>query len=233
MFARQNIGWLLVIALIMILLQGYIFALICTQDAQELHIALAEYDLCNIFRLCFVLLTLRLCITGCDRSGKSAYTYRRLQVSQRTIFLLQSAFNALAYWFLFTVQMLLMIAFSAIYSHLNPRMVNHMTLLLTSYRVSLFHLVLPLSDLVTWAANIVTILSLSLCAAVFPLRQRYGKISISAILMGLLACFYLWLQLYENSNMDISACIISMFGSVFLAGCGVGGVWTTEVEGYE
>lgn len=233
MFARQNIPWLLVISLVLILVQGYIFAGICAQAPQELHVALTEYDFNHVFLLCFVLLTIRLCITGCDRGGKSTYTYHRLRLSQRDIFLIQAAFNALAYWFYFTVQLLILLTFSAIYSHIHPQHINHMSLLLTAYRVPLFHLVLPLQDFVNWAGTVVTLLSISLCAAVFPLRQRYGKVSITAILMGLLTMFYLYLQVYENSYFDISASVLSMVGSVFLVCCAVGGVWTTEAEGYE
>ena len=76
----------------------------------------------------------------------------------------------------------------------------------------------------------VTLTALSLCVAVFPLRSRYGKVSISAILMGLLAVFYLYLQIYENTYFDISGSVISMIGSVCLVACAAGGVWATEEE---
>ena len=233
MLAQQNLRWLLLICAAMVLLQGWVFSGICMEDAQELHTALIDTNLNHIFLFCFLALTVRLCLTGCDRSGKSAYTYHRLHLSQREIYLIQAAFNALAYWFFFTVQLLAMLLFSAVYSCLRPQCINHMSLMQAAYRVPLFHLVLPLQDWINWAGNLVTLLGLSLCTAVFPLRSRYGKVSISAILMALVAVFYLYLQVYENNYFDVSGSVLSLFGSAVMIFCAVGGVWSTEADTYD
>lgn len=233
MFTRQNLKWLFAFSALMALMQSWFFAGICMEDAQELHTALINYELNHIFVFCFLFLTVRLCITGCDRSGKSVYTYHRLQLSQRQIYLIQAAFNLLAYWFFFTVQLIVLLVFAVIYSRIHPEYIGPMSLLLAIYRTPLFRLVLPLQDVFTWAGNVVTLTSLSLCNAVFPLRNRNGKVSICAILMILLTVFYLYLQIYENTYFDISASILSMIGSVFLVSCAVGGILTTEAEDYE
>ena len=233
MFARQNFPWLLGFSALSVLLQSWFFTGICMEGAQELHTALSHYESNHVFLFCFLLLTIRLCITGCDRVGKSVYTYRRLQISQTHSYLLQAACNLLVYWIFFTVQMLLMLAFAVIYSHIHPSQVNQMSLVQAIYRVPLFRLVLPLQDIITWAGNVGTLVSLSLCTAVFPLRNRYGKVSICAILMTMLALFYLFIQSYENTYFDISGSIMALTGSAFLSAGAVGGVWTTEVEDYE
>jgi len=233
MFARQNLGWLFAFCALSVLMQSWFFAGICMEQPQELHTALIHYESNHAFVFCFLFLTVRLCITGCDRSGKSVYTYHRLQVSQKEVFLLQAAFNLLAYWFFFTVQMILMLVFAIIYSHIYPEYIGPMSLVQAIYRVPLFRLVLPLQDLFTWAGNVGTLASLSLCTAVFPLRNRYGKVSISAIMMILLTVFYLYIQIYENTYFDISASILSLACSAFLVAGAVGGVWTTEGDNYE
>ncbi len=233
MFARQNLKWLFAFSALSVLMQSWFFAGICMEDAQELHTALRCYEMNHIFVFCFLFLTVRLCITGCDRSGKSIYTYNRLQVSQKQSYLIQAAYNLLAYWFFFTVQLILMLVFAISYSRIHPQYINQMSLVQTIYRVPLFRLMLPLQDVFTWAGNVVTLISLSLCTAVFPLRNRYGKVSISAILMILLAVFYLYLQIYENTYFDISPSVLSMIGCAFIVSGALGGVWTTEADDYE
>lgn len=233
MFARQNLGWLFACCGLSVLLQSWFFAGICMEQPQELHTALIHYESNHVFVFCFLFLTVRLCITGCDRSGKSVYTYNRLQISQNRIYLIQATCNLLAYWFFFTVQMILMLVFSVIYSRIHPEYVGPMSLVQAIYRVPLFRLVLPLQDVFTWLGNVVTLTALSLCIAVFPLRSRYGKVSISAILMGLLAAFYLYLQIYENTYFDPSGSVLSIVGSVCLVAGAVGGVWSTEEEYHE
>ena len=230
MFIRQNLAWLLAFSALSVLMQSWIFAGICMDDAQELHTALRCIEANHVFVFCFLFLTVRLCITGCDRGGKSVYTYNRLQITQTRIYLIQSASNLLAYWFFFTVQLLLMLAFAIVYSYIHPRHIGPMSLVQAIYRTPLFRLVLPLQDVFTWAGNVVTLVALSLCIAVFPLRNRYGKVSICAILMSLLAVFYLYLQIYENTYFDISGSVISMIGSVCMVACAAGGVWATEEE---
>lgn len=230
LFLKQSLSEVLALSTVLLIVQGYHFWGICSEGPEELHSALINYDLNHAFIFNFALLTVYLAKIGCDRSGKSVYTYNRLQISQKHIYLIQAACNLLAYWFFFTVQMILMLVFAVIYSRIHPDYIGPMSLVQAIYRTPLFRLVLPLQDVFTWLGNVVTLTALSLCVAVFPLRSRYGKVSISAILMGLLAVFYLYLQIYENTYFDISGSVISMIGSVCLVACAAGGVWATEEE---
>lgn len=230
LFLKQSLSTVLALSTVLLIVQGYHFWGICTEGPEELHTALINYDLNHAFIFNFALLTVYLAKIGCDRGGKSVYTYNRLQITQTRIYLIQSASNLLAYWFFFTVQLLLMLVFAIVYSHIHPEYIGPMSLVQAIYRTPLFRLVLPLQDVFTWAGNVVTLVALSLCIAVFPLRSRYGKVSICAILMSLLAVFYLDLQIYENTYFDISGSVISMIGSVCMVACAAGGVWATEEE---
>lgn len=169
-------------------------------------------DRCGVF-ICFaaafLLITALLSVYGCQFGSKTGYTVCRLRISEKYVFLYQSIYNLLVYSLLWSVQTVLCVFMLKIYMSQAPaELVGDQSVFMAFYRSTQLHALLPFSDGILWARNIILIVLLSVGAAEFPYLQRRGKKSATVIALALYTVA-LWKQ-------DISpvGCLVS---TVFVA----------------
>ena len=131
-----------------------------------------------VFAAAFVLLCVLLALPGCGYHSKTSYTVRRLSISERSVFYLQTAVNVVYLLALWAVEVLLCILLCRRYITAAPaEIVSELTEMLTFYRSPFLHALLPLADTIVWVRNIILLLILSASAAIFPYCQRRSKFS--------------------------------------------------------
>ena len=145
---------------------------------------LQQSGLFVVFGVAFVLLTLILCYNGSEFSGKQGYTLRRLRISERSVFLLQSSANALFYTLFWLCEIVIIRALMAIYLKSVPEEIyTDQMLMLSFYRNDYIGQIMPLSNLTILVRNIIWVLAMAVTSAFFPYMQRRRRIGFSVIIM--------------------------------------------------
>ena len=163
------------------------------------------------FALAFVLITVLLCLPGCEFRIKTGYTLRRLSVGDNAILLWQFLYNTLIYLLLGAVQTIFAYGLCQYYLAAAPQeMISNQTLFLTFYRSELLHTLLPLSDILLWVRNLLLALSLGLAAAMFPYKQRHGRYSGSIIALVAFGIVFFERRIGTFSHTAVVACICLM-----------------------
>lgn len=177
-----------------------------------------------IFAAAFLLITLLLCKTGCEKGARPSYTLRRLRISPQSTALWQTLTNVLAYLILLGAQIVLLHSFISQYTAIIPQSTNQ-TAFLAWYRSDFAHSLLPLDELTRTIRNICFLCALSTAVSLFSLRQRKGRFAISTVLWtgymlftfirpvgelttdiwgyflsAITVAYYIWVILVEESN---------------------------------
>lgn len=135
--------------------------------------------------IAFVLITAILCWNGCNIGSKSNYTLQRLQVKEKTIFIMQSIYNSFCYVLLLGAQIVVFLLQAGVYVTQSEHVTNQ-TVFLAFYRNDFMHSILPLEGAMRWITNILILLGCGMSAAVFTYLQRRGKVAWS--LFVVVAC---------------------------------------------
>ena len=134
------------------------------------------------FRVALVLITIVICLPGCEFKSNVSYTLRRLSISERATFFHQAAYNALVYLMLFGVQLALVFGLSQYYLSVVPEeCISNQTMFLAFYRNDFLHSLLPLEDIGLWIRNGLLVITFGLATAEYPYRQRRHKFSSTAL----------------------------------------------------
>ena len=131
----------------------------------------------------FVLMSIQLCGVGCEFGSKQGYTLRRLSVSEETVFAWQASFNALAYFVLWGMQLMLVLVMCSYGVEKLGALASNQTVFLAFYRNKFLHSLLPLDEWSRYLRNICMILALGTASAFFSYNQRRKKVGLSMIVM--------------------------------------------------
>lgn len=145
-----------------------------------------------IFSAALLLFTILLCLTGYETSSKQGYTLMRLSISEKQVFGLQALYNTLCYFLFWSMQLLIVFLLGFYFiKNASEEYVTNQTMFLAFYRNDFLHALLPYEDILVWAKNIVTFLSLGICSAGFTYAQRKGKRAFELlILLGSTILFF-------------------------------------------
>lgn len=152
-----------------------------------------------------------LCITeGEPRGVRTSYTWRRLLITPKRLFLLKTFFNFLCFLLLFAAQAGMGIWFCHRYSLQMPQESQSPQLVfLTFYRQELLHCVLPMAETMKWIRNLLLILTLSMTAAAdtsaIPQRNR---LLAGAVLYIMTVCWFITPAGIQAA--DVRLCIASI-----------------------
>ena len=201
LFARSSIYKVLLILLGMCIVEA-LFFYFELQEALEAYVAVGT-DMASLehifaraatnvfFRVALVLITIILCLPGCEFKSITGYTLRRLSISERATFFHQAAYNALVYIMLFAVQLAVALGLAQYYvTAVPPECISNQTLMLAFYRNNFLHSLLPLEDVGLWIRNGLLVLSFALAAAEYPYKQRRNKFSATALALGIYTIVY-------------------------------------------
>lgn len=189
-------------------------------DTYNLEMMIEGSRILWVFGVAFLLITICLCQTGCGFSSKTGYTLRRLSISERMVFVWQSLYNMICYSLLWCVQILIVFGLCNLYVNMAPEgYVTNQTIFLAFYRNDFLHSLLPMEDAGFWIKNILTVLSMGICSAHYPMAQRRGK-KIQEVML-LTACVFVFfvgeLGEYVSPAIVICCCMICVIYAVFQA----------------
>ena len=171
-----------------------------------------------IFAIALVILTVLLCLTGYETSSKQGYTLMRLSISEKQVFLLQAIYNALCYFLLWSIQLLIVFILGFYFIKNAPaEYVTNQTLFLAFYRNDFLHALLPFEDIAIWVKNIVTFLAFGICSAGFTYAQRKGKRGYELLLLLASAIFFFAAPLgeYQRTIFSIGTNIFCIVVTAF------------------
>lgn len=152
------------------------------QALEYAHLGLA-------FALAFLLLCALLCAAGCQGSGKLGYTLRRLRVSARAGFVCHWAHNSVYFFLLWFTQTGLMLGLCALHRRVTGVDYGPQAVLLASYRVELFHSLLPLADWGVYVCNSIMALALGAATAYFSAMERRGRRAVATVILAAVCVF--------------------------------------------
>ena len=162
------------------------------------------------FATAFIVITVLLSIYGCQFGSKTSYTLQRLSINEKYVFLYQSVYNSFVYILFWSAQTVLCILMLKNYTSQAPtEFIGEQSVLLAFYRSTRLHPLLPFSDIMLWARNIILLIALSLGAAEFPYIQRRGKKSVTVIALALYTVV-LWKQDISPLGSLISCILIAI-----------------------
>ena len=143
-----------------------------------------------VFAVWFVLFAAILVLPGCDFKSRSGYTFRRLQISEKAVFVCQSVYNLTAFVMLLCMQILTAYGLCMLYTHLAPAdMVSGHTVFLAFYRSDFLHSILPLQETVRWAYIVMALVSMAVCTAHFPFMNRRGSFGFTVVVNTVVVMF--------------------------------------------
>lgn len=150
-------------------------------DHRLLSIALAS---------AFIIVTLILCLTGCEFSDKQGYTLRRLNITEKKAFICQSLYGTAVYGIFFMLQGLLFYIFCLIYvnyakgnEYAFDGLISNQSVFLAFYRSKILHALIPMEDTLKYISNSVMICSMGVSTASFSYFMRRKKIPYETVLL--------------------------------------------------
>lgn len=172
LFARSTALWMLLVLVAMAAGEWLLFSAGLQSGAVTFDEAVEQSGMYWAFGAGFLGVTVLLCSPGCEAGSKVGYTLRRLSVSEKTVFLLQSGYAFLCYLLLWGVQLMVVLFCWNSYAEINPADVGGQTLFLSFYRSKQLLPLLPFDFVSLWIRNFVLMAGLSLTTAQLPFTQR-------------------------------------------------------------
>ena len=163
------------------------------------------------FRVGLILITVVLCLPGCQFKSSTSYTLQRLSVSERATFFHQAAYNTLIYFILVAVQLGVAFGLSQYYIRSVPaECISNQSVVLAFYRSNFLHSLMPFEDVGLWIRNGLIILSFGLASAEFPYRQRRHKFSSVATALGTYTVIYFDQSIGQLFHVIMTSIIVLM-----------------------
>lgn len=180
----------------------------------------------GFFGAAFLLVCIVLCLPGCGYGANCGYTLRRLRISERSVFVLQTVCNVMMLVLLWAAEVAVCLLLCRIYVTTVPAsLVSHQTAALAFYRDPFLHALLPLADITVWIRNGIMILVLALTAASFPYKQRRGRFASDIVSYAILTVIFFVRAIGDGFNT-----FITVFFGLILAAEAIYYVWFKNGE---
>lgn len=118
-----------------------------------------------------------ICYTGNGKNSVTTYTYNRLRVSQKSLFIWDAVSNCLCFAILYCAETVSLFLDAVLYMKKEGYTMNQQIILMAFYRKSFLHGFLPLDDTVVWIKNGIVILCVAVVCAFASQQFRWGKTS--------------------------------------------------------
>lgn len=171
------------------------------------------------FAAAFFLLCALLCSTGCQGSGKLGYTLARLRVSTWGAFVCHWLHNSVYFFLLWFAQTGIMLGLCALHRRVTGVDYGPQAVLLASYRVELFHSLLPLADWGVYVCNCIMALALGAATAYFSAMERRGSRAVAAVILAVVCVFA-----FKRGMGSSGSAIMGIFSVAMTAWCAVRGM---------
>lgn len=170
-----------------------------------LEAVLESSNIAWISWLFMVLITIVLCINGCERGSRQGYTLRRLSIPESAVVLWQCVCNICCYLLFWAVQTVTAFGLCRWYV-VKMGIGSNQTIFLAFYRSTFLHNLLPLDETGLWVRNVLLLIAFGMASAYFSYRQRRGKFA--AELIALFWGFILW------CSRDLGGVIMDVFAMI-------------------
>ncbi len=181
------------------------------------------------FGAAFLFICIVLCLPGCGYGSVCGYTMRRLNISERAVFVMQALYNAMVFVILWAAEVLICLLLCHIYvTSADPSLVSHQTVGLAFYRNNFLHSLLPMADITVWIRNSIMLAVLALAAASFPYKQRRGKFAADIVSYALLTVIFFTRSVGDGFNS-----FVTVFFGLCIAAEVIYYVWLKDEEGVE
>lgn len=159
-----------------------------------------------------LVLTVILCLNGCQSGSQQSYTLQRLSIPERNICLMQGLYNTVCYFVLWGVQLLIALVVCGYYmSQTDPAASSNQAVFLAAYSDGFFHALLPLQDWPLYFYNVVLAISLGFTSAALPFWRRHGKAGFWPVFLVLVSCSLVQKQLGQlNFNVILSLIVLGI-----------------------
>ena len=220
-YIRSSIYKVLLVVLLMVLAETGVFLLelrgelanyyelsetFAQDNAGVAYLARPEKVLDNsftslLFAVAIIIVSIILCLPGCEFGAKTSYTIKRLQVSERACFFWQMLCSLMLYLLVCAVQLAVVFGLSQYYINYVPKeLVGNQSVFLMFYRSEFLHSLLPLADIRIWIRNIFLLLGFSFAVAGFSYQQRRKKKAMALYLMLVCSWFFFSQEIAGLSN---------------------------------
>lgn len=229
LIARHSLGRVLLVLAAVAIANAVVFLTQLDPEYVNLYQQFDRMPMYLVYAVGFALLTLVLCLPMRDRGGRQNYFLYRLKLRPGTVFWNQALYNGLCYGLFCVVQGLTLIALCTVVKLQHPERFTQQTILVTVYQSGLIHSFFPLDDWLLNLSNLVTIVTLGICTAALPTRNRSGKLSITTFVAAILALFVVFLQTLDGGGLDITTRVIALFCCGWCVLVSVAGIWDLGV----
>ncbi len=191
------------------------------QDRKFLSEAFNTYDdkICIplIFALTLLLTGILLMKAGMEFRTKTGYTLRRLRISEKRVYMLQSLYNCLMIFLLFVFEVSLCFALvNWGTSLIEPEYITNQTVYLTFYTASFLQEIFAGRNIVAVIRNILIVLSLGFNLSAFSYLWRRGSKYVFGVLV-LVACAFLFWSAPDFSYVENIPITVAAAGTIFIA----------------
>lgn len=208
LFARSSIYKILAILILMTAAECYWFSrnmselilVMSVEPASGLRFEelISRSIFSTVFTVSFLLVCAVLCIRGSDFGAQESYTLRRLQISEKAVFAIQSIYSSLCFVLLVVWQVAVVLVLAAWYGReVSDIYWNNQTLFLAFCRSDFLASLLPLSNVVRWVRNFFCVAALGISCAKFCWSRRRGSLSFEILFMGAGTAFFFAFDMYS------------------------------------
>lgn len=182
-----------------------------------------------IFALTLLLTGILLLKTGMEFRTKTGYTLRRLLISEKKVFVIQSIYNCIMIFLLFVFEAVLCFIFSNWgTTFIEPQFITNQTVYITFYSSEFISNMFAGRDIMILVRNIIIIATLGFNLSLFSYSWRRGKKYLFGVLVLVAAAvLFLWSPDYDYIE-DITFSVTAL-GSLVIAL----GIARTRREAYD
>lgn len=210
LFVRSSLYKILLLLLAMIVAEGVWFygtiqGLFEKMETGEIttmtpEVVFEEAHLMVFFAVAVVVLTMILSCVGRSSTGHQEYTWNRLSIMPKSIFLWQTVYNCCCFLLLWFVQAALAFGLCLYYvKTADAGAVTHQSIFLAFYREPFLHGLIPLQNIWYWIRNVFLFCSLGFAVAYDVHRARQRKYG-GWIRMIILVFGLSWFRIDLNMN---------------------------------
>lgn len=187
MFSRSSLYKVLVVSIVMAVVQfGSFYMTMQNYNGMILTELVEKSYLSWIWKIAYILVTIVIVLPSCNIGSVQNYTFGRLRIKEKRVYLLQSIYNTLCYVLLWMTEVVVLWVTSAYYLRQTTTVLSNQTLFLEFYKSPMLHSILPLEDILGWILLIYFFVGTGFAAEMFCRRQRSGKLSFELIVMAVL-----------------------------------------------
>lgn len=166
-----------------------------------------------IFALTVLITGILLMKTGMDFRTRTGYTLRRLRITEKQVYVLQSVYNCLILFILFLFETVLCFVFvNWGTSFIEPEYITNQTVYLTFYSSEFINDMFAGRDIINLLRNLLMIISLGFNLSCFSYMWRRGRKHIlGALLLVIWSFMFWWCPGFGNfENIAISVASVGM-----------------------